>query len=455
MPTCRWAAAWSRPSTGRTRSARRDPDLHRQPDRLAASRRAAGRAARLPRRLDDARHRPGRDPRGVPGQPGGPGRRTSFERSVELLATELRRARPSARGSSTCTSGRIAGDGVDAGVRRIADGVRATAIARVRRRSARRDGARRRRGAVDRRHARARELRRQRVRARGRPRRARGLAEAIAARGRAGRTGSASASTPRTPGAPGSTSRRPMASMPSWPSSTTGSASIDSSWSTSTTRAPSAGRGSTGTSTSVPDGSARWGWRTCCAPGARPRRLLPRDAGDGRGLRRGQRRSGPVRWPPASRWRCCRPRRSTCAAAPEHGRRRHDGSALRGRLRGRSTGATPRPAGLLAPRRPAAPAEPRDARHVGRRPGPRHARAPGARPRRDRAAAGSADLDRRCPPRRLVLLPAQPGGLPDRRRVAARGRVAHRGRRRRGGRGRVVARPVDRRVRSRASRPGW
>ncbi len=58
------------------------------------------------------------------------------------------------------------------------------------------------------------------------------------------------------------------------------------------------------------------------------------------------------------------------------------------------------------------------------------------------------------PPRRPLLLPARPGRLADRRRLAARGHARDRAvRDRRGGR-HVVARAVDRRARSRGSWPG-
>ena len=72
------------------------------------------------------------------------------------------------------------------------------------------------------------------------------------------------------------------------------------------------------------------------------------------------------------------------------------------------------------------------------------------RARRHRAAARPTDVDRRRPSRRLVLLPAVAGRGPDRRRLAARGRGAHRACRDRGGRRRVVAR----RDRSAARSPG-
>ena len=87
-----------------------------------------------------------------------------------------------------------------------------------------------------------------------------------------------------------------------------------------------------------------------------------------------------------------------------------------------------------------APARPRDAGHVGRRPGPRHARAPRVRAGRRRPAARPADLDRRLPPRRPLLLPARPGGAPDRWRFAARGHVRDRPRRHRRRRRDLVAR---------------
>ena len=48
----------------------RDPDLRRQPDRLAAPRGTAARAGGLPRSAPRARHPTGRDPRRLPGQPG-------------------------------------------------------------------------------------------------------------------------------------------------------------------------------------------------------------------------------------------------------------------------------------------------------------------------------------------------------------------------------------------------
>ena len=98
--------------------------------------------------------------------------------------------------------------------------------------------------------------------------------------------------------------------------------------------------------------------------------------------------------------------------------------------------------------------EPRHARHVGRRPGPRHARAARARAATGRAAARATDIDRRRPPRRLVLLPALAGRGPHRRRLAA-------GRRRRSSRLPGSPRSASSwwlgarsAVRSRASSPG-
>ena len=72
-PTCRWPPAWSRRSSGRTRSARRDADLDRQPDGLASPRGTAGRARGLRRAAGRARHPPGRHPCRVPVQPRRPG----------------------------------------------------------------------------------------------------------------------------------------------------------------------------------------------------------------------------------------------------------------------------------------------------------------------------------------------------------------------------------------------
>ena len=83
------------------------------PTRLEAPRRAAGRAACVPRALARARHRPGVDPRLVPREP----RRADpslFERSIDLLARGAARARRrSGPGSSTSTSARIGAPGVD------------------------------------------------------------------------------------------------------------------------------------------------------------------------------------------------------------------------------------------------------------------------------------------------------------------------------------------------------
>ena len=64
----------------------RAPGLRRQPDRLAPARRAADRAAGVPRAARRARHRPGRDPRRVPGQPRRPRAAASTSGPSSVLA---------------------------------------------------------------------------------------------------------------------------------------------------------------------------------------------------------------------------------------------------------------------------------------------------------------------------------------------------------------------------------
>ena len=141
----------------------------------------------------------------------------------------------------------------------------------------------------------------------------------------------------------------------------------------------------------------------------------PLDAAAGRGLRAARQRQGP------------------------------DGAgvtAARSRRRAARRGRPASLLGLLLLAAAAAPSRPRDARHVGRRPGPRHAHAP-ARLVQD----GVVPL--LGPPTSIgdvhhgawyyYLL--SPAAVADRRRLAARGRGAHRPGRDRRGRRRVVARP--------------
>ena len=120
-------AARRRHGQGRRPGARdrgeRAPDLRRQPDRLARADRAAGRAGRLPRRL--ARATTSGRSRSMPRTSSTwPARsRGFFERSVELLASELRAAPGFLGRFVNVHIGSHRGAGVEAGIARLADGV--------------------------------------------------------------------------------------------------------------------------------------------------------------------------------------------------------------------------------------------------------------------------------------------------------------------------------------------
>ena len=133
----------------------------RQPDRLATARGAAARAGRRSATGCRARHRADRDPRGVSRQPRRDRATTSSGDPSRCSPTSCVAPRPSARATSTSTSGRISTPASTAGHRRgSAEGVAARPLGRGRTPAGRRD-------------ARPRELGRERLRPRRRRRRAR------------------------------------------------------------------------------------------------------------------------------------------------------------------------------------------------------------------------------------------------------------------------------------------
>ena len=180
------------------------------------------------------------------------------------------------------------------------------------------------------------------------------------------------------------------------PSSTPGSGSTGWSCSTSTTRAPSAARGSIAMSISALAGSASAGSRHLLRHPALAHVDLP--SSRRRAWTRATTRStshAPATSPPAGRLRRLPPEAFEVREQLERGRpparpcrrrhvaaiasRRSGAAPRRPRLIARSLG-PPRAARLLAARAPARRS--RDARHVGRRPGPRHAGPARVRPRR-------------------------------------------------------------------------
>ena len=387
---------------------RRAADLRRQPDGLATPCRAAPRAAGVPRAAVAA-STSGPSPSTRPTWSTWPARIASlFERSVTLLAHELR-ARAGVRGPVRERPHRVAPGprASTAGIARLADGIcrtlaLSTSVDRV-------PGA----GPTD--DARARELGRQRRRPRHRRRRARAASPRPSrARGIDRRRVGFCLDTAHAwgaghrPGRPGG-DRRVAGRL-----RRTGSASTGWSWSISTTRNPSAARGSTATSTS---GAGRIGAAGLAHLLRHPAWRTRRTSSRRRAWTRATTRStcARARAPAARAARsrpCRRGGRSSCAgsARAAHGARR-DRTPRAGRgcrhARPGSTRAAILPVCCVLAALPRLP-DLADPRHVGRRPGPRHARAAGARPRRDRAAARPADVDRRRPPRRLVLLPAGP-----------------------------------------------
>ena len=262
----------------------------------------AARAAGLPRAPRRARDRAARDPRAVPGQPrrSGPGAapalrgvprqraargagvRGALPQRPRRVAPRARARRPGSTGSPTASARPSSCVGADAPDVRLVleNGVRRRVRARLARRGARGD--------------RRRPWRRPASTARG----------------------SASASTRRTCGAPATRSTRPAGVDDDARRRSMGCIGLDrlhmvhlndsrSELGSRADRHEHVGAGRIGG-----EGLAAHG----DAPGARPRHLLPRDAGHGGGLRRGEPRPapGPGRRPPAGR--PCRRRRSTRAA---------------------------------------------------------------------------------------------------------------------------------------------
>ena len=320
-----------------------------------------------------------------------------------------------------------------------------------------------------------RELGRRRRRARSRRRRARRDRRRLAARG-VPRRASASASTPPTPGAPATDLADPAA-IDALLDAFDGRIGLDR------LRAGPPQRLALGAR--VADGPARARRRRpdrraglahlLRHPRLGRRRVHPRDARHGRGLRRDQPRPG-ARARPRRAARAAAARAPSRCAAAARGRRRPDDagpperrppSRRAGDAQPRSTGRRSR---RVAPRtarrarsssacagdpgrsRRPPPRRSRVPRDVGRRPGPRH-----ARPARSRAATADpaprpADLDRRLPPRRPLLPLLAPAARHLGRRSGGRDDV-DRDRRRRGRRGHRLAGAIDRRAGRRARSP--
>ncbi len=247
--------------------------------------------------------------------------------------------------------------------------------------------------------ARPRELGGQRLRVRDQRGRARRHRRGHRGSRRARAAGRASASTRPTPGAPGSTSASAEAvdavrvgdrGAPRRPTDRHGPPQRFEGGAGLPLRPARAPRGR-------PDRRRRPG-PDPDPPRPRPRHVLPRDARHGRGLRRHQ---PPARLGHRGRTAARRPaaggadprrRRPGADRAARSGRRAHDRRTAR-RPTDRRPGDRPRgPARAAGAGRGPAPARPRDAGHVGRRPGPRHARAPGVR-----AATASSRCSARRP----------------------------------------------------------
>ena len=347
-PTCRWAAAWSRPSSGPARSAparSRSSPTTRRPGAAAPS-------------------RPPSCPPSARGWPSSTSRRWRSTRRTS--STSPARTRTSSPGRSTLLASEL----------RAAPGVRG-AVRQRPRRLAPRIGRRGRDGTPGRR-ARARAGRDRRA-ARTRPMlvlenspgsgfglgtnvaELADIAEAVGGARRPARLGSGSASTPPTPGRPGSTSSDPAA-IDAFLADFDARIGLDrlvmihlndskSERGSLLDRHEHLGAGRIGV-----DGPAA----SPPPPGARARHLLPRDARDGRGLRRGQHRPclrhrrRPARWPTCRRrrWTCRGGRARSGPPTGRRGRRRRDAGIVAPTRRS----CRRRPARAAGARRAAAPA---------------------------------------------------------------------------------------------------